>query len=111
MASTPEQPQPVSFTTQTAYPLPTPKFLIPTTWKRYQLSQLVNKALSLSRVVPFDFLVKGEILRTSLSEWCAENGMGEVSVAICSAVHSSLYESCRAMCCAVYRKRRLKSNI
>jgi ribosome biogenesis protein YTM1 len=88
-STTPEQSQPVSFTTQTAYPLPTQKFLIPTTWKRYQLSQLVNKALSLSRVVPFDFLVKGEILRTSLDEWCTENGMGEVSVAICSAVHSS----------------------
>lgn len=101
MASTAEHSQPVSFTTQTAYPLPTQKFLIPTTWKRYQLSQLVNKALSLSRVVPFDFLVRGEILRSSLGEWCAENGMGEVSVHICAAVHSSTYESCRAICCAV----------
>lgn len=73
------QSQPVSFTTRTAYPLPTQKFLIPTTWKRYQLSQLVNKALSLSRVVPFDFLVRGEILRASLGEWCGENGVGEVS--------------------------------
>ncbi|KAF8346605.1 ribosome biogenesis protein YTM1 [Amanita rubescens] len=73
----PAQSQPVSFTTRTAYPLPTQKFLIPTTWKRYQLSQLVNKALSLSRVVPLDFLVRGEILRTSLGEWCAEHGVGE----------------------------------
>ncbi|KAF8625850.1 hypothetical protein AX17_006746 [Amanita inopinata Kibby_2008] len=69
--------QPVVFTTQTAYPLPSQKFLIPTTWKRYQLSQLVNKALSLSHVVPFDFLVRGEILRTTLAAWCAENGVGE----------------------------------
>lgn len=78
----PAQSQPVSFTTRTAYPLPTQKFLIPTTWKRYQLSQLVNKALSLSRVVPLDFLVRGEILRTSLGEWCAEHGVGEVSAAV-----------------------------
>ncbi|KAF8630548.1 hypothetical protein AX15_002850 [Amanita polypyramis BW_CC] len=71
------QSQPVIFTTQSPYPLPTQKFLIPTTWRRYQLSQLVNKALSLSRAVPFDFLVRGEILRTSLGEWCAEHGVGE----------------------------------
>ncbi|GLB45523.1 putative NLE (NUC135) domain containing protein [Lyophyllum shimeji] len=68
---------PVVFTTQTAYPLPTQKFMIPATWKRYQLSQLVNKALSLPQIVPFDFLVKGEILRTTLGEWCAEHGVGE----------------------------------
>ncbi|KAF8073460.1 ribosome biogenesis protein YTM1 [Lyophyllum atratum] len=68
---------PVVFTTQTAYPLPSQKFMIPATWKRYQLSQLVNKALSLPKPVPFDFLVKGEILRATLGEWCAENGAGE----------------------------------
>lgn len=51
--------------------------MIPAIWKRYQLSQLVNKALSLTQPVPFDFLVKGEILRTSLVEWCADNGIGE----------------------------------
>ncbi|TFK18608.1 ribosome biogenesis protein YTM1 [Coprinopsis marcescibilis] len=69
--------QSVVFTTQTPYPLPSQKFMIPTTWKRYHLSQLVNKALDLAKPVPFDFLVKGEILRTSISEWCAENGVGE----------------------------------
>ena len=53
--------------------------MIPATWRRYQLSQLVNKALSLAKPVPFDFLVRGEILRTTLGEWCTENGVGEVS--------------------------------
>ena len=72
--------QPVFLTTHTQYPLPSQKYMIPTTWKRYQLSQLVNKALSLDKPVPFDFLVKGEILRTSLSEWCVENGVGEVCI-------------------------------
>jgi ribosome biogenesis protein len=70
----------VVFSTQTPYPLPSQKFMIPASWKRYQLSQLVNKALSLVQPVPFDFLVKGEILRTSLAEWCAENGIGEACV-------------------------------
>ena len=70
--------QPVTFTTQTAYLLPAQKFMIPTTWKRYQLSQLVNKALSLTTPIPFDFLVKGEILRGTLADWCHEKGVGEV---------------------------------
>ena len=69
---------PVVFTTTTQYPLPSQKFMIPASWKRYQLSQLVNKALDLPRVVPFDFIVGGEILRGSLAEWTAEKGVGEV---------------------------------
>ncbi|TFK31917.1 ribosome biogenesis protein YTM1 [Crucibulum laeve] len=69
--------QPVFFTTLTQYPLPSQKFMIPTLWKRYQLSQLVNKALALETPVPFDFLVRGELLRTTLGDWCAEHGVGE----------------------------------
>jgi ribosome biogenesis protein YTM1 len=75
-----EKSLPVVFTTKTAYSLPAQKFMIPATWKRYQLSQLVNKALSLDKPIPFDFLVHGEILRISLGEWCAERGLGEVSI-------------------------------
>ena len=70
--------QPVVFTTQSTYTLPAQKFMIPATWKRYQLSQLVNKALCLTTPVPFDFLVRGEILRGTLAEWCHEKGVGEV---------------------------------
>ncbi|KIK77842.1 hypothetical protein PAXRUDRAFT_775783 [Paxillus rubicundulus Ve08.2h10] len=68
---------PVIFTTESPYSLPSQKFMIPLDWKRYQLSQLVNKALSLAKPVPFDFLVHGEILRTSLGEWRTEKGFGE----------------------------------
>ncbi|TCD62051.1 ribosome bioproteinsis protein ytm1 [Steccherinum ochraceum] len=68
---------PVVFTTATPYPLPSQKFMIPASWKRYQLSQLVNKSLSLPSPVPFEFLVRGEILRSSLGEWCQEKGIGE----------------------------------
>lgn len=70
--------QPVTLTTHTAYPLPTQKYLIPTSWKRYHLSQLVNKALSLSQPIPFDFIIRDQILKTSLGEWCSENNVGEV---------------------------------
>jgi ribosome biogenesis protein YTM1 len=48
-------------------------------WKRYQLSQLINKALDLPKPIPFNFLVHGKIFRISLLEWCAEKGIGEVS--------------------------------
>ncbi|KAL1742012.1 WD40-repeat-containing domain protein [Schizophyllum fasciatum] len=68
---------PVMFTTQTPYPLPAQKFMLPASWRRYQLSQLVNKALALAKTVPFDFIVRGEVLRTTLGEWCAEHGVGE----------------------------------
>nr|GAT61279.1 microtubule binding protein [Mycena chlorophos] len=51
--------------------------MIPTAWSRYQLSQLVNKALSLPKPVPFDFLLRGDILRSSLADWCTQNGVGE----------------------------------
>ena len=77
-ASTSQLTHPVVFTTQTPYPLPSQKFMIPATWKRYQLSQLVNKALSLPKLIPFEFLVRGEVLRGTLAEWCAEKGVGEV---------------------------------
>ena len=70
---------PVFFNTQTPYPLPPQKFMIPASWKRYQLSQLVNKALSLLQPIPFDFLVRGELLRGSLAEWCNERGAAAVS--------------------------------
>jgi hypothetical protein len=72
--------RPILFTTETRYPLPSQNFMIPSSWKRYQLSQLINKALSLPKPVPFDFLVRGEILRTSLGEWCTEKGIGDVRV-------------------------------
>ena len=71
----------VVFTTKTPYVLPSQKFMIPLDWRRYQLSQLINKALSLTRPIPFDFLVRGAILRTTLGECRAENGITEVRIA------------------------------
>ncbi|KAJ6611758.1 WD40-repeat-containing domain protein [Mycena sp. CBHHK59/15] len=68
---------PAVFTTQTRYPLPPQTFMIPTTWSRYQLSQLVNKALSLAKPVPFDFLLRGDLLKSSLVDWCTQNSVGE----------------------------------
>lgn len=51
--------------------------MIPSTWRRYQLSQLINKALSLVSPIPFDFLISGDLLRTSIHDWCSEHGIAE----------------------------------
>ncbi len=81
---------PIVFTTQTPYVLPSQSFMIPSSWKRYQLSQLVNKALSLLKPIPFDFLVRGELLHGSLADWCTERGVGTVCVVF--VVSSDLLE-------------------
>ena len=70
----------VLFTTKTHYLPPSQKSMILLDWKRYQLSQLINKVLSLPNSIPFDFLVRGAILRTTLGECRTENGISEVRV-------------------------------
>ena len=72
---------PVVFTTRTPYPFPSQKFMIPSTWKRYQLSQLINKALSLPHPIPFDFIFRGEIIRGSLGDVALGDG-GEETMEI-----------------------------
>lgn len=51
--------------------------MIPAGWARFQLSQLINKTLALPQPTPFDFLVRGQILRGTIAEWCALNGVKE----------------------------------
>ncbi|KAH7103739.1 WD40 repeat-like protein [Auriculariales sp. MPI-PUGE-AT-0066] len=75
--ATSQQQQPVLFSTRTEYAIPTQPYMLPSSWRRFQLSQLINRVLSLPQPVPFDFLVRGELLRGSLAEWCAERGIGE----------------------------------
>ncbi|KAG8807261.1 ribosome biogenesis protein ytm1, partial [Serendipita sp. 399] len=75
--SSSEVSHPVVFSTSTQHTLPPSKYLIPAPWARYQLSQLINKSLQLSQPVPFDFLIRGQILRGSIAEWCAANGVKE----------------------------------
>jgi len=63
------------FKTKSQYVLPPKKFMIPSSWARYHLSQLINKVLELSTPVPFDFLINGQVLRGSLAQWCTEKGV------------------------------------
>ncbi|QRW13638.1 ribosome biogenesis protein YTM1 [Ceratobasidium sp. AG-Ba] len=68
---------PITLTTRTKYVIPASKYMIPSSWARYHLSQLINKVLASPRPVPFDFLINGELLTGPLSEWCNEHNIGE----------------------------------
>ncbi|CCH59197.1 hypothetical protein TBLA_0B03570 [Henningerozyma blattae CBS 6284] len=48
---------------------------VPISLKRYGLSEIVNHLLKLETVVPFDFLIDGELLRVSLEEYLTKKGL------------------------------------
>lgn len=58
--------------------IPYVPYMVPVNWRRSQLSTLVNKVLQTAdnerATVPFDFIVDGELLRTSLDEYLAQHG-------------------------------------
>ncbi|QLL31006.1 hypothetical protein HG536_0A08210 [Torulaspora globosa] len=47
----------------------------PISLKRYGLSEIVNHLLGLEKAVPFDFLIDGELLRTSLQDYLTKKGL------------------------------------
>ncbi|KAI0434705.1 WD40-repeat-containing domain protein [Xylaria sp. FL1042] len=51
--------------------------VVPTDLKRYGLSRILNSSsmLDTSSPIPFDFLINGEFLRTSLQEYLETNGL------------------------------------
>lgn len=62
------------FTRSDSYAIPQSTYFIPADWRRFQLSELINKVLghggdSGVAPVPFDFVVEGEVLRGSLENW------------------------------------------
>lgn len=69
---------PVNLFTRSDYAIPGSTYMIPANWRRFQLSELINKSLghggdSGVAPVPFDFVVEGEVLRGSLDAWVAAN--------------------------------------
>ncbi|KAM9923237.1 hypothetical protein OXX59_005303 [Metschnikowia pulcherrima] len=48
---------------------------VPTSLKRYGLSEVVNHLLDREDAVPFDFLIDGVLLRTSLDEYLTRHGL------------------------------------
>ncbi|PYH93755.1 WD40 repeat-like protein [Aspergillus ellipticus CBS 707.79] len=58
-----------------ALPENTGPILVPTGLRRYALSTLVNNLLSNDKPVPFEFLINGAFLRTSIDEYLTANGI------------------------------------
>ncbi|WWC59425.1 ribosome biogenesis protein YTM1 [Kwoniella dejecticola CBS 10117] len=66
------------FTRSTNDAIPQSTYLIPASWRRFQLSELINKVLQNNsdngkKPVPFEFLINGEVLRGSLESWSKKN--------------------------------------
>ncbi|KAI9700599.1 MAG: ribosome biogenesis protein ytm1 [Bogoriella megaspora] len=56
-------------------PLDPGAILVPTSSRRYALSRLVNGFLETEQSIPFDFLINGQFLRTSLDDFLTANGI------------------------------------
>ncbi|KAJ5438761.1 Ribosome biogenesis protein ytm1 [Penicillium daleae] len=68
----------VQLTTQQediALPENTGPILVPTGLRRYALSTLVNNLLGSEKPVPFEFLINGTFLRTSIDEYLTDHGI------------------------------------
>jgi ribosome biogenesis protein YTM1 len=69
------------FTRNPSHSIPQSTYFIPSDWRRYQLSELINKVLGNAadgrQNVPFDFVVEGELLRGSLGNWVKANRGGD----------------------------------
>ncbi|WWC87073.1 uncharacterized protein L201_001959 [Kwoniella dendrophila CBS 6074] len=70
------------FTRTTSDAIPQSTYFLPSSWRRYQLSELINKVLQNNndndnnqgkKPVPFEFLINGEVLRGSLENWVKRN--------------------------------------
>lgn len=57
------------------YQIGTDAISLPARFSRIDLSKLVNETLELEKHIPFDFVINGTLLRTSLSEYMSENGL------------------------------------
>ncbi|KAF8343088.1 ribosome biogenesis protein YTM1 [Cantharellus anzutake] len=65
----------VFLSTQTQYKIPLQPYMIPATFRRYHLSQLINQVLALPNVVPFDFLIEGDMVIGTVGDACNEKGL------------------------------------
>ncbi|KAF2435012.1 WD domain, G-beta repeat-containing protein [Tothia fuscella] len=79
--------------------LETAPILVSTALRRYALSTLVNNLLESEKPVPFEFLINGQFLRTSIDEFLTANGISaertltvEYVRALIPPVHISSYE-------------------
>ena len=57
--------------------------LIPTSFRRYALSNLVNSLLKTEKAIPLEFIINGTYLRTTLDEYLSNSGLStETTLAV-----------------------------
>ncbi|KAF2112381.1 ribosome biogenesis protein YTM1 [Lophiotrema nucula] len=73
--------------------------LVPTSLRRIALSSLVNNLLHNEKPIPFEFLVNGQFLRTSIEDFLTQNGISaeatlnvEYTRALIPPVHTTSFE-------------------
>ncbi|MCO5599785.1 hypothetical protein L7F22_053892 [Adiantum nelumboides] len=87
-------------TSQSTLSIPDVPYLVPTTWRRTQLSTLVNRLLqqtaneedssTITKSIPFDFIINGELLRVSLNQYLQSKELTEESTLEIEYVRSTL---------------------
>lgn len=89
-------------TSQNTLSIPDVPYLVPTTWKRTQLSTLVNRLIqqqgnhdeqfapTTTKSIPFDFIIDGQLLRTSLTQYLQSKELTEESTLEIEYVQSTL---------------------
>ncbi|PVU93191.1 hypothetical protein BB559_003395 [Furculomyces boomerangus] len=75
-----EQVQIILFSKLKKYELPQTPILVPTNLKRYGLSEIVNHLLGNEKPIPFDFLIEGLFLRSSLEEYLNSKGISTENI-------------------------------
>ncbi|KAL9934655.1 hypothetical protein V8E36_006430 [Tilletia maclaganii] len=61
-------------TTHASLAIPLAPYMVPVCWRRSHLSTLVNRILQPTAPTPLDFIVDGQLLRTSLAEYLESAG-------------------------------------
>ncbi|KAF7732740.1 WD repeat-containing protein 12 [Apophysomyces ossiformis] len=90
MATEQEQVQVRFFTQQEKYAVTDAPILVPSNFKRYGLSEIVNNLIGHEIPIPFDFLIDGEILRTSIAEYLASKNFSTENLITIEYVESML---------------------
>ncbi|OAD73638.1 hypothetical protein PHYBLDRAFT_145114 [Phycomyces blakesleeanus NRRL 1555(-)] len=85
-----EQVQVRFVTKQEKYAISDAAILVPANFKRYGLSEIVNNLLNHEKPTPFDFLIDGEILRTSIADYLFSKSLSTENIITIEYVESML---------------------
>ncbi|KAL0075910.1 WD40-repeat-containing domain protein [Phycomyces blakesleeanus] len=90
MSTEQEQVQVRFVTKQEKYAISDAAILVPANFKRYGLSEIVNNLLNHEKPTPFDFLIDGEILRTSIADYLFSKSLSTENIITIEYVESML---------------------